>query len=228
MVGVGRALVAARWWRRSRCGGWRGDGGGAARTHGPQRPVQLDEGAEGGVRRPLEPLAAQHALQRVVELLHHAVAHDEQRPVADQRRQLGEACLGQRLRVHVGAHQPLERRPLAQRGRRVRARRVAVRMHDVLVFADHAVAPQPAGLPVDARLEAQVHPAGLERREPVGARQRRTWRRWRDRRLGVLDGVGPAPRLRRQRAAIQQVWRERMRVRRLVGENGTRDHRSAP
>ena len=42
----------------------------------------------------LDVLLAQEALQRVVELLHHRVAHQQERPIRDQVHHLGEVRLG--------------------------------------------------------------------------------------------------------------------------------------
>ena len=81
-----------------------------ALAHLPQRLVLRDEAAEGLVGRLLEPLAAQLALQRVVKLLHDAVAHQHECSVGQQRCDLGKVTLP------VGPRGSENRRPWA-RGR---------------------------------------------------------------------------------------------------------------
>mmetsp|Transcript_16159 Transcript_16159/g.51061 ORF Transcript_16159/g.51061 Transcript_16159/m.51061 type:complete len:201 (-) Transcript_16159:93-695(-) len=116
----------------------------------------------------LERLFRREALQRVVKLLHHRVAHHEQRLAAQQRRQLAQARLRQPTRVHVRLAQPRLRRPPA---RRLGAGR-AVLGHDVLELTGDTVTSHAAAPPVDPRLEGEVHPRRLAHSKPRRALER--------------------------------------------------------
>lgn len=118
-------------------------------------------------------LHRERCLQRVIELLHHRVAHEQQRAVGKQSGNFRQVRLRQTLRMHVDLPQPCLRRPASPNPSRTG---VAILGDDILQLPRNAIPSHPARCPVDARLEGELRPAGLVESEPSGALEAEAWR----------------------------------------------------